>query len=145
MVNNPSHTEAISALAGVPYNPRSMSLSRVKDGVLLGGVVYCDFTGESLCVHVAGWDAHWINRDVLFCMFDYPFNQMHVNRIFAQIPEDNDHSLAFNDKLGFQTVARIEGVYEGGVACIVRCIERADAERFLKIKPRHIRINRLIH
>lgn len=146
VVNNPYHTQAISRLVGVPYNPRSVSLSRVKDAVLLGGVVFYDFTGESMCVHVGAWDDHWLNRDMLFCMFDYPFNQMRAKRVFAKIPADNAHSLAFNDKLGFRTVASIEGVYADNVTCIVRRIDRAGAERFLKIKPRHIKIgNRLLH
>ena len=118
-----------------------MSVSREKDGELLGGVVYYDHTGESLCVHIAGWDDHWVNRDILFCMFDFPFRQMGVKRVFAQIPEDNQRSLDFNAKLGFRTVARIEGVYPNNVACIVRCIERPEVERFLKIRPLHIQRN----
>ena len=138
VVNNPAHTEAIAGSVGVSYHRRAMSVSRERDGVLLGGVVYYDYTEESMCVHVAGWDDHWVNRDILFCMFDYPFNQMRVKRVFAQIPEDNQRSLDFNAKLGFKTVARIEGVYLNDVACIVRRIDRAGAERFLKIRPLHI-------
>lgn len=138
VVNNPVYTEAIAGSVGVSYERRAMSVSRVKDGVLLGGVVYYDHTGESLCVHVAGWDDHWVNRDILFCMFDYPFNQMGVKRVFAQIPADNQRSLDFNEKLGFKTACVIAGVYPNNVACIVRCIERPEAERFLKIRPLHI-------
>jgi RimJ/RimL family protein N-acetyltransferase len=146
VVNNPEHTQAIADLVGIPVNPEPISISRVKDDKLLGGVIFYDYTGESLCVHVGAWDDHWINRDMLFCMFDYPFNQMHVGRIFAKIPADNEHSLRFNEKLGFQTVAVIPGVYIGGIDCVLRVIEKPAAERFLRIKPRHIQVRRrLIH
>jgi RimJ/RimL family protein N-acetyltransferase len=146
VVNNPYHTQAISRLVGVPYNPRSISLSRMKDDVLLGGVVFYDFTGESMCVHIGAWEPHWLNRDMLFCMFDYPLNQMRAKRVFAKVPEDNTHSLSFCANVGFRRVARIEGVYENDTACIVLRIDRADCERFLKIKPRHTFVpRRMVH
>ena len=30
-----------------------------------------------------GWDPHWINRDMLYVVFDYPFNQLGVKRLFG--------------------------------------------------------------
>jgi RimJ/RimL family protein N-acetyltransferase len=137
--NIPAHGEAIAKLAGTDFNPRTcISLGRVKNEKLLGGVIFSHFTGESIAIHSASWDLHWINRDMLYVTFDYPFNQLGVKRIFGQVPEDNTHAQSFNHNLGFTTVARIEGVFPGNVACVVMRMDREDC-RFLKITPRHIK------
>ena len=117
---------------------RSISqFCRHKGGRRLGGVIFQNFTGESIAMHSASWDPHWINRDMIFVTFDYPFNQLGVKRIFGQVPENNGHAYTFNSKLGFKPVARIEGVYPHNIACIVMCMEREDC-RMLKVRPRSI-------
>ena len=52
----------------------------------MGGVIFSNYTGESIAMHSAAWDQHWINRDMLFVIFDYPFNQLGVKRMFGQVP-----------------------------------------------------------
>lgn len=143
LFNEPFLTQQIAEAAGAQFNPNprgSSSISRVRDGLLLGGVVYYHNTGESIAVHVAAFEENWLNRDLLWVMFDYPFNQLGVKRIFAEISEDNTQALKFNENLGFYTVATIEGVFPNNVACVVRRIDREGC-RFLKIKPRTIRRN----
>jgi RimJ/RimL family protein N-acetyltransferase len=115
-----------------------MSICRKSDNdVLLGGVIFSHYTGESIAIHSGSWDPHWINRDMLFVVFDYPFNQLGVKRIFGQVPEDNKHARSFNENLGFWYVARVEGVFPGDIACMVMRMDREDC-RFLTIKPRFI-------
>jgi RimJ/RimL family protein N-acetyltransferase len=117
-----------------------MSISRAIDGELLGGVIYTDFTGESLFCHIASFHNPWVSRDLLWVVFDYPFNQLGVKRIFGRIPETNLAAIGLNQHMGLKTIAVIPGVYKHGVGSRIMCIERADC-RFLKIKPRHIRTN----
>lgn len=137
MLNEPTCGEAIARLVGATYSPEMNSnICRVKDDVLLGGVVYYNRTPESIMIHVGAWEPNWITRDCLWMAFDYPFNQLGVKRIFGVIDERNTHAIKFDQNLGFRQVARIEGVYEGGAACVVMRMDREDC-RFLKIKPRH--------
>lgn len=137
-INDPDDGVEIALLAGTSFNPKiDISICRHKGGRRLGGVVFQNYTGESIAMHSAAWDPHWINRDMLFVTFDYPFNQLGVKRVFGQVPESNEHAYAFNIKFGFKPVARIEGVYPHNVACIVMCMEREDC-RMLKVKPRNI-------
>jgi len=136
--NDPADGHEIAQLAGTSFNPRvNISVCRHKNGKRMGGVVYQNYTGESIAMHSAGWDDHWINRDMLFVTFDYPFNQLGVKRIFGQVPETNGHAQEFNLKVGFKYVTRIEGVFPHNVACMVMCLEREDC-RFLKLKPRRL-------
>lgn len=139
--NDPAQAEACAELTGTRFDPRlDIAICRVRRDVLVGGVIYTDYTGESIAMHTASWDEHWINRDLLFVGFDYPFNQLGVKRIFGRLSEGNMRALEFNMNAGFRTVARIEGVYKHGIAQIVMRLDRDDC-RFLKIKPRGIRSN----
>lgn len=130
--------DEIAKLAGTSFNPKSgTSICRHRGDERLGGVIFTHFTRESIAIHSAGWNPHWINRDLVFVTFDYPFNQLGVKRIFGQVPETNLHAQEFNVKVGFKYVARIEGVFPHNVACLVMCLER-DECRFLGTKPRRI-------
>lgn len=143
LVNRPDYGDKIARRAGSSYNPAvDINFARVRDGVLLGGAVFTGYTGESIFVHTASWTPHWINRDLLFMSFDYPFNQLRVKRMFGLVPADNTHAQDINLHFGFKVVARIEGVYRNGIACVVMCMEHADC-RFLNIKPRGVVSNRI--
>lgn len=115
-----------NAVSRVPNPHIDAPISVYRDGILRGGVVYSDYTRESVCVHVAGFVPGWLSRTFLFIAFDYPFSQMGVKRVFSQIREDNLQSLGFNKKLGFEPVAYIPGVFPDNVAMIVTKLERED-------------------
>ena len=139
--NDPSDGHAIAVCAGTAFNPlRDISICRLRDDARLGGVIFTNYTTESIAIHSGSWDEHWINRDMLFATFDYPFNQLGVNRLFGYVPEDNFHAIRFNEKVGFTHVTRIEGMFKFGVACCLMKLERRDC-RFLGVKPRNIRAN----
>lgn len=139
--NDPADGEAIAECAGTSFHPKTCtSICRVRNDVRLGGVIFSHYTGESIAMHSGSWNDHWINRDMLFVTFDYPFNQLGVKRIFGQVPETNVHAQEFNVKAGFEYVARIEGVFPHNVACMVMCLERSRC-RFLSVKPRRVYSN----
>lgn len=135
------HGEAIGLLTGTRFDPKlDIAIARVRRDKLIGGVLFTDFTGESVAIHTASWDEHWVNRDLIFVVFDYPFNQLGVKRIFGRVPETNIQARNFNLHCGFVDVARIEGVYKHNVAQIIMRLNREDC-RFFRIKPRNLRSN----
>ena len=139
--NHRADGDAIAERAGTAFNPsRDISICRVRDELRLGGVIFSNFTTELIAIHSGAWDDHWINRDMLFVTFDYPFNQLGVNRIFGYVPEDNFHAIRFNEKCGFTHVVRIEGMFEHNIACRLMKLERSDC-RFLGMQARTIRSN----
>lgn len=139
--NDPDDGRELARCAGTRFNTDGdISICRHRNGARLGGVIFNNYTTESIGIHSASWATDWINRDMLWVTFHYPFNQLGVKRIFGQVPETNFHAQEFNVKVGFKYVARIEGVYPHNVACMVMCLERADC-RFLDVKPRGIYTN----
>ena len=137
--NNPDHGHRIAKEAGCNFNPAcDISIGReTEDGELLGGVIYQNFTHESIAMHVAGFSKQWVTRDLIWVCFHYPFMQLGVKRIFGQVPETNTKALDFDLWFGFKILTKIDGVFpDGGV--IVLVLEKADC-RWLNFKPRSIR------
>lgn len=136
--NNAEHGHRIAKEAGCNFNPAvDICISRWEDGLLLGGVIYQNFTGESIGIHMAGFHPRWVNKDMLWVSFDYPFNQLGVKRIFGQVPESNAKALELDLRLGFRIVTKIDGVFrDGGVIVIV--LEREDC-KWLDLKPQTLR------
>lgn len=113
--NNLEHAYALATEIGIFFNPVcDHCISNEKDGRLLGGVIFQGFTGASIQIHVAGFDPRWIDRDMLWMAFVYPFEQLKVKKLIGQIPSDNRKALDFNRKLGFIEETRVAGVYRTG-------------------------------
>lgn len=129
------HIALIEEACGHIFNHRAdVCISRSEGGELLGGVILEGYTGASIQAHVAGFGPNWLNRDLLWVMFDYPFVQLKVETIFCQIRETNAAALEFNRKLGFKEVCRIDGVFPDG-QCVLTKLTRSEC-RWLNITPR---------
>lgn len=74
----------------------------VKDGKLIGGIVFHDFRRPSMEVSLATISKHWCNRRILRTCFSYPFNQMKVKRLTAMVWEGNTKSIKLIEGLGFK-------------------------------------------
>ncbi|MGI9135794.1 MAG: hypothetical protein ACR2JS_01890 [Candidatus Nanopelagicales bacterium] len=139
LLNVPEHGHAIANAARCYYNPAcDQVISRVdQEGELLGGVIFQGYTGTSIHMHMAGFVDHWANRDLIWCVFDYPFNQLGCKKVFGQVCEANTKALEIDLKLGFKIVAKVDDVYPEG-ACLVLAISPEEC-RWLKVKPRALR------
>lgn len=135
--DNIEHGFRIAEEAGCQFNPATdRVIAREEDGVLWGGNIFTGFTGASINTHTAGFRPGWANRDFLWCIFHYCFNQLGCKKVFGQVPEYNTKALEIDLKLGFKIVARIEDVFPDG-ACLVLSLAREDC-RWLNLKPRSI-------
>ena len=73
----------------------------VKNGELVAGVIYQHFNKANVFCHIRG-EGNWANRTFLRVIFDYPFNQLKVNRITAMIGSDNEASKKLVTHMGFE-------------------------------------------
>jgi RimJ/RimL family protein N-acetyltransferase len=136
--NNADHGHKIAMAAGTSFNAYSdVCISRVEDGELCGGVTYTAYTGASIGLHVAGFRHDWVNKDMLWVCFDYPFIQLGCSKLFGQVPASNRKALEFDLKLGFIEEARVKDVFPDG-DLIVLAMKREDC-RWLKLKPRSLK------
>jgi RimJ/RimL family protein N-acetyltransferase len=139
--NNHEHGRAIAEKAGAGFDSMAdVVVSHVdRRGQLTGGVIYTEFTDASCFLHVAAFQPRWGSRDLLWVVFDYPFRQLSLERVFGLVDERNTRALAFYQHVGFREATRLPGSYAGGFARIIVEMEYT-ACRWLAMRPRRIKI-----
>jgi len=115
-LNNIRHGIELGTVLGIPYVPSMHTvLSRVdKSGKLMGGFIFTDYTGPCITVHMAGIRPGWMNRAIMWVLFDYPFIQLRTDKLLAPVSSGNAVTIGIASRLGFHEVARVPGVYKDG-------------------------------
>lgn len=123
----------VCSRAGGTWTPgRGTGIGRVRDGELVGGVLYEDWNGANVVAHIAGEGQGWLDRELLWTMFDYPFNQLGVTRITGVVPSANAAARRFDEHLGFVQEAVLEGAHPDGDLIVYRM--RRDECKWLRMK-----------
>lgn len=109
------------------------TLSLWDDMTILAAVIYEDYTGRGISMHVAAEDGkRWLNRAFLRAAFNYPFNELKVDRVTGLVPDSNEAAKKFDEHLGFIREGRIRGGSEDGSDMIVYGMLRKEC-RFLEM------------
>lgn len=136
--NNSHHGYAIAKACNASYNSQmDQCISRSDDKGLLGGVLYQNYTGTSVNVHMAGFDPSWVIRDMIWVCFHYPFVQLNCRKMFGQVPASNVRALEFDRKLGFIEETRIKDVFPDG-DLVVLSMKREDC-KWLNLRPKTLK------
>ena len=88
---------------------KSSCIGLIKDGKLVAGVWYEDYTKASIMTHIVIKSA--INREFLYTIFHYPFVQLGVEKLIGPVKSTNHEAIKFDKKLGFKEEARLLGVF----------------------------------
>jgi hypothetical protein len=139
--NNMMHGVEIAMAIPRILNPAAdRVISRTTtDGELLGGVIYESMISNCLFMHQAGFSKNWLSPEMLWLIFDYPFNQLRMGKVCGTVPSSKLELVEFNQRLGFEVEARIKDAYKDGDLVIMTM--RREACRWLRYKPRTIRSN----
>ncbi len=92
---------------------RGTAIGKIQDGALVAGALYEDWNGVNITCHIAG-EGNWADRTFLAVIFDYPFNQLGVQRITAPICSTNSKSIDLVTKMGFNQEAKLRGATSKG-------------------------------
>ena len=85
------------------------------DGKIIAGVVYNEFNGVNMNMHVASdGSAKWLDRKFLWMAFDYPFNQAKVKRITGLVGEGNKAARSFDEHVGFRLETTLKDAHPTG-------------------------------
>lgn len=76
------------------------------DGVLLAGVVFDEYTGTDVNMHVAVDSMRAVTRSTLKAAFTFAFETLKCQRVTGLVPAKNVKARAFDEHLGF----KLEGV-----------------------------------
>lgn len=101
-------------------------------GQLIAGVLYDEYNGTSIRMHVAAIGLRWMTKEYLWMCFHYPFEQLKVKKIIGLVGSGNEKAIEFDEHLGFQLEHSIEDAHRDG-ALLVYTMTREQC-RFLRIK-----------
>jgi len=114
----------------------SSAIGLEQEGELVAGVLYDQFNGRSVCMHVASDGTRsWMSREYLAMAFDYPFHQLGVKKIIGLVDSTNADALAFDKALGFEVECEIEDAGKTG-SLVILTMSR-DRCRWLKLGARY--------
>ncbi len=86
-----------------------------RDGELIAGVLYDNYNGRSICMHVAAVPgSRWMTREYLRVCFDYPFNRAKVTKILGMVDSTNAPARRFDEHLGFTLESTIKDAGKDG-------------------------------
>lgn len=84
------------------------------DGEFMAVVVYNNWDHENIAMHIASVSPKWATRDSLRTAFDYPFNQLGVQRVTAPVRTSNQKVISLNTRLGFTIEGTLREYYGDG-------------------------------
>lgn len=84
-------------------------------GVPFWAVIYDHYEeGGSIQMHIAIDNPKYVTRQAISAVFEYAFYQLGVKKVLGIVNSENDSSLTFTLRLGFQLETIIEDVYKMG-------------------------------
>ena len=125
------------------FGRKTVGIGWLRPSGIVAGVVYEDWNGANVVCHIAGEGANWLNREYLWTIFDYPFNQLRAKRITVYVSQGNEKSLKFVKHLGFRLEAKLEDASPTGCLHVFRM--RRDECRWIKMKRMQLYGQRSLH
>ena len=112
-------------------NPIGFGLE--EDGRIIAGVVFNDYNGANISMHVASdGSKRWMTRQFIWMVFDYAFNQAKVKRITGLVGEGNTEAQLFDEHIGFKLETTLSDAHPSG-DLLIYVLRREDC-RWLKVK-----------
>lgn len=101
---------------GVPMSADGTGIGmRANDGTLQVGVLYDNYNGASICMHVAcRAGALWATPTFLRAAFRYPFEQLGLKKVLGLVAEGNAPCQSFCRSIGFVLEATLKDAHLDG-------------------------------
>jgi len=89
------------------------AIGKLKDGVLVAGVLYDEFNGVNVHSHIR-FEPNSLTREFLGLIYQYPFFQLKVNRITGIVASTNRKAIELDLSMGFEPEAVLKGAQPDG-------------------------------
>lgn len=101
----------------------AVGIGIVRDRKIIAGVVYNEYNGVNMNMHVAAEPkSRWLDRSALTAFFGYPFK--YVNRVTGLIGERNYESRRLCEGVGFTLECELEAAHPTGKLLVYRMFKR---------------------
>lgn len=117
----------------------AVGIGVLRDGHIVAGVVFNEFNGANINMHVAAVPrSRWLSRTALRHFFHYPFIQTGVGRITVPIGEGNTPAQRLVEGVGFKYETELADAHPTG-CLLIYVMRRADC-RWLSEGTHHERL-----
>jgi hypothetical protein len=87
---------------------------------------YTAFIGKTCQMHMVNLKGGYTPKQLLKSAFDYPFNQLGVEKAFGIVNSLNTKAMEYDQKLGFKEAVRFAGMHEDGGDLVVFEMNKSD-------------------
>jgi len=101
----------------------------------VAAVYYEACNGASVLLHCAGDSKSWLNREFLWYVFHYAFEELKVNKILSPVESANTDSCKFIQHIGFSLEATLEDASPKG-DLLIFSMKREDC-KWLSLKEKY--------
>lgn len=90
----------VGAGTGHNYDSNAVGIGYERGGQIVQGVVFTDYTGANIQIHIARDPAHPFYPAFIAAAMDYPFRQLNCRRVTAFVAAKNLKSQRLAEKFG---------------------------------------------
>jgi hypothetical protein len=101
----------------------------------VAGCFYEGWNGASILLHCAGEGKTWLNREFLWYVFHYPFEELKVKKILSPVESTNTECRKFIEHIGFSLEATLEDASPKG-NLLIYSMKREDC-KWLSLKGKY--------
>lgn len=102
---------------------------------LIAGIWFENYNGANMMMHVAAVPASsWMNKEILWYTFYYPFIECGCKRVTGLVAETNHQARSFDERLGFTLETRLKDAAPDG-DLLVYSMFREDC-RWLRLRDK---------
>ena len=87
---------------------------------------YTAFIGKTCQMHMVNLKGGYTPKQLLKSAFDYPFNQLGIEKAFGIVNSLNEKAMEYDQKLGFKEAVRFAGMHEDGGDLVVFEMNKSD-------------------
>ena len=87
---------------------------------------YTAFIGKTCQMHMVNLKSGYTPKQLLKSAFDYPFNQLGIDKAFGIVNSLNTKAMEYDQKLGFKEAVRFAGMHEDGGDLVVFEMNKSD-------------------
>lgn len=100
----------ISEKLGIKWHPESGVTIGLWDSVKgpVAATLYTNYNGRAVCASIAIAEKTLVNREFLWFIFYYPFEQVGVDKILSYVDSTNTKSVRIQKHLGFTLEATLK-------------------------------------
>ena len=89
---------------------------------------YTAFIGKTCQMHMVNLKGGYTPKQLLKSAFDYPFNQLGIEKAFGIVNSLNTKAMEYDQKLGFKEAVRFAGMHEDGGDLVVFEMNKSDCK-----------------